>query len=359
MSAATGRYALLTQLATQTSSDQRRDLLRAVTQSLGQSTHSESEFAELDGVLSVVAQEYSVSVRTEFAKLLSAATARFPLASEKLAFDGIEVAAPILRNSRALSEETLLRVVEGKSQPHLMAVTQRAAVSQRISHALAEHGDDDVVTSLLSNERADIGHATFETVARRAETSTVLQGPLVRRKDVPVDILHDLYARVETDLRREIVEKFGQTSPAELDKAFERSRTRISKTYRRRPEDFVAAQARIAQYSTRGQLKAPLLATLLREGATGRTSFIMAFANLADVEFDAVEPAVQDGDLDTLALLCRGAGLDRALFVTIAVGLDKTERGMANAEKFGALYESVPVQAAQRAIRFWKIRATG
>jgi hypothetical protein len=46
-------YALLTQLSTQTSSEERREFLRRVTGDLGHSEHSESEFAELDGVLSV------------------------------------------------------------------------------------------------------------------------------------------------------------------------------------------------------------------------------------------------------------------------------------------------------------------
>jgi len=69
--------------------------------------------------------------------------------------------------------------------------------------------------------------------------------------------------------------------------------------------------------------------------------------------------AADGPNLDTLALLSRGAGFDRGLFVTLAVGLDKTSHGLAKAEEFGALYESVPVQAAQRALRFWKVRAGG
>jgi hypothetical protein len=39
------------------------------------------------------------------------------------------------------------------------------------------------------------------------------------------------------------------------------------------------------------------------------------------------------------------------------VGLDRSEQGLGKAEAFGKLYESVPVQAAQRALRFWKVRA--
>jgi hypothetical protein len=101
------------------------------------------------------------------------------------------------------------------------------------------------------------------------------------------------------------------------------------------------------------------LASLLREGPSARTTFLLVFAKLVDVEFEVIQRAVEGSDLDTLALLCRGAGFDRGLFVTLAVGLDKAGDGLAKAEAFGALYESVPVQAAQRAIRFWKVRTGG
>ena len=100
------------------------------------------------------------------------------------------------------------------------------------------------------------------------------------------------------------------------------------------------------------------LVTLLREGASSRTAFALAFANLADVEFDMVRRALDNQDIDTIALLCRGANFERALFVAMALALDGKDRGLAAADEFGALYESVPVVAAQRALRFYKVRAS-
>ncbi len=353
------RYALLKDMPSQASSEQRRELLRKVTDALSQSARppSDVEFAELDGVLGAVASEYSLQVRTEFARLAAASVTRFCHASEQFALDEIEVAAPVLKHSQALSEDTLLRVVTEKSQQHMLAVTQRATVSERISHALVERGDDAVVSSLLANERARIADATYEVVAQRAETSKALQGPLVRRQGVPLDLLNGLYQKVETELRREIIMKFDSVSPAELEKAFERSRARITTAYRQVPEDFAPAKKRLASLQARGQLVPPVLASLLREGPAARTVFKLALAGLTDVAFETVDHSVEAADLDTLALLCRGARFDRGLFVTLAIGLDRSERGLAGAEEFGKLYESVPIEAAQRALRFWKVRA--
>jgi hypothetical protein len=104
----------------------------------------------------------------------------------------------------------------------------------------------------------------------------------------------------------------------------------------------------------RGSLIPPALVTLMREGPVARTSFKLALARLTGVEYEQVDRVVEGQDLDTLALLCRGSQFDRALFVSLAVGL--SERAFDGAEDFGKLYESVPIQAAQRAIRFWKVR---
>jgi uncharacterized protein (DUF2336 family) len=354
------RFALLKNLNDETSSDTRRELLRQVTDALGSQARppSDAEFAELDQVLAAVAQEYSLQVRTEFSRLVAASVTRFCQASERFALDDqIEVAAPVLRHSQALSEDVLLRVVREKSQAHMMAVTQRSMVPERVSDVLVERGDDAVVTSLLKNERALIGEAAYEKLSLRSDASPALRPALVGRKTVPLDVLHGLYQKVEGDLRREILKKFDGASPQDLEKAFERSRARLTDAYRSMPPDFDASSRRVVALQAGGKLNQPTLAALLREGAPSRTAFKLAFARLTDVPFEVVDRAVEQDDLDTIALLCRGARFDRGLFVSLAIGLDKSDRGLAAAEQFGQLYESVPIQAAQRALRFWKVRA--
>jgi len=360
MSQASSRYALLKNLSANTSSEERRGLLRQVTDALTNNARppSDAEFAELDHVLSLAASEYSTEVRTEFARMVAASVTRFCHASEKFAMDDIEVATPVLRHSQALTEEALLRVVNEKSQAHLLAVTKREAVSPRISEALVHKGSDEVVSSLLANQRAMISDSTYEVVAKRAETSKLLQAPFVRRQGVPMDLLNDLYMKVEKDLRKEIVQKFDSVPPADLEKAFERSRARITTAFRDVPDDMPLARKRLSLIEANRQLQPPILPGLLREGKDSRTVFKLAFAKLTDVPYDVIDPVVETPDIDTMALLCRGASFERGLFVTLAIGLDASEKGLGRAEEFGNLYESVPVLAAQRALRFWKVRAT-
>jgi uncharacterized protein (DUF2336 family) len=350
------RFARLADLAKQTTSEGRRELLREVTEALGQSSRSDADLAGFDNLLTVVASDYATQVRADLAQLI-AHNPQFACSAQLFALDEIEVAAPVLRHSRVLTEDTLLKVIEQKSQNHMMAVTGRKEISERISHALVERGNDEVVTSLLANDNAKIGAVTFDVVAQRAQDSAILQKPLIGRRDVPADLLNDLYVKVEAGLRQQILKKFSHLSEVELDEAFRRSRDRLSKCYNTVPEDVRTANQRVDTISRRGELVPPVLVGLLREGQPGRTTFVAAFARLADVEFDIVQRAVDSHDLDTVALLCRGSNFERALFVTLAISLDGQDRGLNAAEEFRRLYEAVPVLAAQRALRFWKVRA--
>jgi uncharacterized protein (DUF2336 family) len=355
MTLQTPRFAMLADLAKETTSEGRRELLRKVTEAFDPAVPlAGDEVAQFDDVLASVAADYSKQVRSQIARLIASSLAPFSRSAQRFAMDDIEVARPVLEHSEALSDDALLAVVGQKSQDHMMAVTRRRRISEAVSQALVEQGDDAVVTSLLSNQKAEIGSETYGLVAKRAETSPALQAPLVRRAGVPMELLNGLYMKVEADLRREIIGKFESVPPEELEAAFQRSRTRVSNLYKQ-PDDFESARRRIDDLQRKGALTPPVLVTLMREGLGGRTAFKIAFARLTDVEYDVIERVIETQDLDTVALLCRGSQFDRALYVSLAVAL--SDRAMDGAQEFGRLYESVPIQAAQRAIRFWKIRA--
>lgn len=238
-----------------------------------------------------------------------------------------------------------------------MAVTKRPDIGEKVSSALVAKGEDRVVASLLENRTARMDRKTFEAVADRAQVSPVLHAPFVRNQHVPLDLLNNVYLKVEGGLRREIMRKFHGVSPAELEAALEASRNHLSAAYGALPDDYQAAKDRVDTLDKRGGLKPPVLVQLLRENR--RTDFYVAFSRLVDVEFDLTRRLVEAKDIDALAMLCRGAGFDRGLFVTITLLLADEGGGLSKTEEYGKLYEQVPVAAAQRALRFWKVRAKG
>lgn len=105
----------------------------------------------------------------------------------------------------------------------------------------------------------------------------------------------------------------------------------------------------------RGALQPARLEAILRENK--HTSFRIAFAQLVGIDFDLANRLMEAKDIDAVAMLCRSADFDKSLFVALCMMLLGGAGGVKKAEHYGQLYVRVPVSAAQRAVRFWKIRA--
>jgi uncharacterized protein (DUF2336 family) len=357
MAANANNFALLLDLAKEGSSEKRRELLRQITDVfLAQpSNRSEKEAVLFDEIVSAVASNLETQVRIELSHKIADTVAPLRHTARRLAMDEIAVARPVLERSRALTDDDLVEVINKKTQDHMLAVTKRPDIGEKVSSALVNKGEDHIVVSLLQNATAKIDHKTYARVAERAEASPVLHAPLVRNANVPLDILNKVYLRVELDLRREIMRKFHGVSPAELEAALEVSRTHLSAAYGALPLDYPHAREHITKLTQAGTLNPAMLVQLLRE--EHHTAFLIAFAQLVDVDFELGQRLVEAQDLDALAMLCRGAGFDRGLFVTICVMIGDGEGGLSKTEEYGQIYELVPVAAAQRALRFWKVRA--
>lgn len=359
MAASANNFALLLDLAKEGSSEKRRELLRQITDVFladpPERTDRESEL--FDEIVNAVAADLETQVRVELARKVAVSNVPVHRTARRLAMDVIEVARPVIETSKSLSEADLLEVIKAKSQDHMLAVTKRPDIGENVSSALVAKGEDRVVVSLLENRTAKMDRETYQRVAERAEVNPVLHAPFVRNAQVPLDLLNNVYLRVEHDLRREIMRKFHGVSPAELEAALEASRNHLSSAYGALPDDFQIAKDQIAALEKKAALAPPVLVQLLRENK--RTAFLLAFAKLVDVEFELGRRLVDTNDIDALAMLCRGAGFERGLFVTLCITIMNDGAGLSKAEKYSQLYEQVPVAAAQRALRFWKVRTKG
>jgi uncharacterized protein (DUF2336 family) len=357
MAAGASNFARLLELARETSSEKRRELLRQVTDAFitpraPPRAHLEADL--FDDFVTTVAHDLEEAVRIELSEKIASVDLPVNRTARRLAMDSIAVARPVLEKSKALTERDILEVINRKTQDHLMAVTRRQDIGEKVSTALVEKGEDAVVASLLSNQEARISRATYEKVAERAETSPILQAPLVKNRNVPLDVLNSVYLQVEVGLRADIMKRFQGVSPAELEAALEVGRTRVASAYGALPVDYNAAADQIRILESSGRLNGETLVRLIYEQR--KTAFALGLARLVGISFELTNRIISSNDLDALAMLCRGAGFARPIFVTMCLVLDNKGYNIKQAEELGDLYELVPMIAAQRALKFWKVR---
>ncbi|MFZ4121759.1 MAG: DUF2336 domain-containing protein [Caulobacterales bacterium] len=351
-------FARLVDLAKEPSSEKRRELLREVTEMffVVPVAQGGAEQALFDDVLQRVAQGMQDSVLAELsARFADAPNAPVGLMRD-LANRAFVIADPVLTRSKALREQDLVAIVSRQSQDHIRAVAQRDDVTEVVSSAIVSKGNDAALDTLMRNARAMVSRESMESVVDRARLNAALHDSVVNRADMPLDLMNEMYFVVAERLRSKILERNTTVDPATLDEALERARRRMSQAAAKPDPDWQAAGQEIAQKLRKGQLDGRLLVSYYREHKL--VHFIIGLAEITGVDVATAQGVIERQDMDALAMICRAAAMERPLFVTIAVLACGGDRAMSKAEEFGKMYSAVPQEAAQRAMRFFKVRKT-
>ena len=350
------RLQSLIALAKEPSSERRRELLRNVTDMFFEGDgYNTAETALFDAVMGQLADEMEAAVRAELSTRLSMSHFAPPQLARRLANDNIEVAAPMLCGSAALSDDDLLQVVQERGQDHLRAISLRTTVSTRLSDAIVERGDDDTLGVLLRNNGAELSRQAHETVVDRAHANPALHAAVVNRASVPIDLLNEMYFKVEADLREQILQRNAEINPADLEAALRAGRHRVAVQDGAFPADYDEAEKYVRNLKVTGGVTPQALAGMLRAKQT--TRFLVALAELADVDFHTARRILERRELDVLAIVCKAAGFARALFLTfVMLILDGAVNVMERAREYGQTYNDLPPASARRTIQFWKLR---
>ncbi len=345
-------------LAQEPSSEKRRALLRELTEHFfGSPVRTEAERELYDTVLSELSADMEVAVRAELSERFAVCLDAPRGLIRRLAKDDAAVAVAVLRTSTALTDDDLLDVVGTRGQEHLRAVSERDTVSEAVSAMIVQRGDDQTLTTLLRNDGARLSRASSETVVERARASPALHAATVERSTLPPDLLNEMYFVVEARLRQQILEKNAALDPALLESALAAGRARVATEDGALPADYAESLAYVEELRAANQLSPQMLARLLRSGS--KTPFLIALAQLADIDFHTAANIVERRELDALSVVCKAADLDRSLFLTYAVVILNTEGdAMGQAHAYARHYAELTREAALRTLRFWRMRRT-
>jgi uncharacterized protein (DUF2336 family) len=346
----------LIDLARENSSEGRRELLRGVTDLFFEAPEglSEAEVEAFGGLLGDLVHDMEMEVRSGLAERLSESIDAPLNVVEMLANDELDVARPILENSPVLDSEALVRIVRQRSQEHKLVIALRKEIDPATSEALAEEGNDSVVEALVRNKGAELSERALDVVVQKSEHNERLHQPLVSRQDLPPVMLQQMFWWVSNTLRERILSITENIAPAELDKIFSDTGDAFSRNLEAE-HDSSPAQKFVRRKAIMGQLNEPLLVELLRAGQV--PEFIVAFAHLTELDIESTRKIVLDPGCEPLAVACKACGFDRSTFASVEM-LTYTGPARSTGEVFELLeiYDRVAVQAAQRAIRFWRVR---
>jgi uncharacterized protein (DUF2336 family) len=347
----------LVRLARDGSRSGRRVLLDNVTDLFlaNENRLTDRERAIMGDILRKLVSEVEGAVRKSLAERLS----RVPGAPHDLivvlANDEIEVARPVLMQSRVLRDPDLIEIIKHRGREHLLAIALRSPLSEMVSGMIVETADEDAVLALLKNPDARISRHAFEHVVVEAERVDSYQEPLVRRQDLPADLAMKLYWSVSAALRAYILARheFDETM---LDDFIEDTTRVVAEADDRDRTAEATAADLVRSLAERDRLDLDFAITALRQGKI--QVFLAAFARLARVPAEMARRIFFDAGPESLAIVLRGIGADRATYSTLfLLGRQARDKGVVPpAELNQALrfFDTLTRERAGAALAYWR-----
>jgi hypothetical protein len=265
--------------------------------------YSEDEIWTFGEVIGRLADEIEVAARAQLAKRL----AKFDRAPvniiHKLAFDdSIEVAGPILRESKQLESYALVANVCTKDQSHMLAITKRESIDESVTDVLVTRGNQEVVNSVANNNGARFSDFGFLHMIKRAEGDSILAEQLGLRKDIPRHVFQQLIAKASDDVRKRLERERPtmadqiQTSVSDVAGELQSKFGPVSRSY------FVAKRVVMTQHR-QGNLNENSISGYARSHRLDEVTIGLSL--LCALPGDVIERAVLDKNREMLLILAK------------------------------------------------------
>lgn len=343
-------------LANESGSDQRRQLLSEITDIFLKDSkgHSDIESQYFGDIMGKVAFDLEQEVREELANTLAKEDNAPHDLIMRLAQDDISVAKPIIERSSMLSDDDLVEIAKTKSQDHLMAMTRRSDISETVTEALVHQGGDEVLEGVVKNAGARISQSTMKQVVKRSLDNERIQSPLIERPDLPFEMMENMFDQVSMKLKQKILKQTKELAPEKLDDMLSSVRAKFDRKGRVRKRVLSKPELHVQDLEDRGRLNEEILVTLLRSNKY--PEFLVAFGKLADIDISTAKRLVQDVSGEGLAIACKATQFDRSTFSSILMALSHgTPRSIDETYKLINLYDRIQLPVAQRTMRFWRV----
>lgn len=308
-----------------------------------------------DGVLTSLVPHAELAARTDLAERLSLlANAPRGLVGQLAHEDEIAIAGPLLRRSPVISEQMLVEIASAKGQDHLLAMTERPALSPDLTDVIVRRGDRDVVRRAAGNAGAAFSSDGYSTLIKRAGQDGVLTIKLGQRDDLSAEQLKDLLSGSIDVIRRRL---FEVVKPAR-QMAIKRAMNDISGLMERVEggRDFEPAQRRVLSLHRDGSLGESALLNFAK--ANKYEEAVAALSAMTGVKIATLDRLIAGDRYDPILIAGKAIGLEwatvRAL-ILLRLGPNRVP-SPADIESARVNFARLMPSTAGRVVGFWKTR---
>jgi len=268
----------------------------------------------------------------------------------------IMVAGPVLRRSPVLDDAALVEIARLKGQGHLLAMTERPALSAAITDVLVERGDRDVVRRAAGNAGAAFSQGSYSELIKRASQDGVLTLKIGQRNDLSGEHLKQLLDGTLDVIRRRLSSVVNPVRQVEIKRAMAAIEEAALPPGPRR--DFSDAQRTVLTLHREGHLGESALLGFAK--ALKYEESIASLAAMSGVRLSILDRLVAGDRYDPILILGRVLNLGwptvRAL-ILMWYGPHRTPAD-ADLEQARVNFTRLMPSTAERVVKFWRNRQT-
>ncbi|MGB1547822.1 MAG: DUF2336 domain-containing protein, partial [Alphaproteobacteria bacterium] len=230
------------------------------------------------------------------------------------------VSLPILEASEVLTDTDLLEIISGQNVEKQLAITRRKRVSEVVSEALVETGQEAVVVSLVGNKGAELSERTLHKVLDEYGEIEAVQEPIIKRVKLPVAISERLVSLVTDNLREQLITKHDLPAGAASDLVMQaRERATLSLLDPTGSDD-LSAETLVYQLHENDRLTSSII---LRAACTGDMDFFVAsMAIRVGVPIPNAYQLIFDKGSLGLQAIYKKSGLPEKLYPAFRIAVD-------------------------------------
>jgi uncharacterized protein (DUF2336 family) len=336
------------------SAEKRAETLRRITTLFldGAAAFSNDYVALFDDVIGYLIEEIEAKALAELARRL----APVPNAPEGVVRtlaenDDIAVAGPVLKQAK-LDEPELKQIAERKSQAHLLALSERASISEALADVLVARGDRKVARSIATNQKALLSENAFTTLVKRAEQDNVLAEKVGLRTDIPPRLFRQLLMQASDVVQKRLLAQAKPDTQAEIRRVLAKVTDEVAA--KAAPRNYTAALAAVRALHNERKLSEADIAEYAKSGKYEET--IAALATLCAVPVEVVDRLMSGERADPVLILARAAGFG---WPTVREVINARPAPKPSAQTLDAAFENferLTAATAQRVVRFWQVR---
>jgi uncharacterized protein (DUF2336 family) len=314
---------------------------------------NDEQIKVFDDVLCLLTAKIEKNARLELAKRLAPVdVAPVEMVRRLASDDEIDVARPILTESKRLSDNDLVEIARTKGQAHLLAISERPQLQTPVTDALLDRGNSEVVATLAKNAGAQFSEFGFSSLVHKTEGKNDLVEIIGLRSDIPLACLRDLLARATEAVRQRLLSLVPPQRRDELRQVI----AQVAKTIGGAAEpDLSDAEAYVRSLDESGALNEVAVLNFVIKGR--REEMIAAMARLCATSLRTMTDLLAGHRNDAVLIPCKAADLS---WPTVDAVLRYRLPGQTVSEAIIDLaradYEKLTRATAQRTLRFMQVR---